>query len=96
MPQYAFVYRFKDGTASWSSNQCPRCKSPIESNTRFQAQNICDFMIFNNPKLYFLELKSTKAKSLPFTAVRENQKKELTTAGRRKNIVSGLIVNLYS
>jgi len=93
VPMYAFIYRFKDGTASWSDNVCPKCKTQLVSNTRFQAQNICDFMVFNNPHLYFLELKSTKSKSLPFSAVRENQKKELTEAGRRKNISAGLVVN---
>jgi recombination protein U len=93
IPMYAFHYRFKDGTASWSDNFCPRCKTPLEKTTRFQAQNICDYMIFNNPDLFFLELKSTQSKSLAFDAVRKNQKKEMTEANRRKGVNAGIIVN---
>lgn len=93
VPHTAFIYRFKDGTASWSSNQCPRCKSPIESATRFQAENICDFMLFNAPTLYFFELKSTQSKSLSYSSVRDNQVRELTVAGVKEGINAGFVVN---
>lgn len=93
VPIHVFIYRFKDATGSWQTGVCEKCKTPIQSNVRFQSSNICDFMLFNYPNLYFLELKSTKSKSLPFSALRENQKKELTTSGRRKGIRSGLVVN---
>lgn len=82
IPDDIFFYRFKDGSSAWGGND----------KVRFQSSNICDCLIFNGSKLYLLELKSTKGKSLPFANIRENQLKELSLATYYKNIVSGLVI----
>lgn len=82
IPDDIFFYRFKDGSSAWGGND----------KVRFQSSNICDCLIFNGSKLYLLELKSTKGKSLPFTNIRENQLKELSLATYYKNIVSGIVI----
>jgi len=82
IPDDIFFYRFKDGSSAWGGND----------KVRFQSSNICDCLIFNGSKLYLLELKSTKGKSLPFTNIRENQLKELSKASLYKNIVAGIVI----
>jgi recombination protein U len=49
-------------------------------------------MIFNGT-LYLLELKSHKGKSIPFSAIRQNQVTELSKASTYKNMICGSIVN---
>lgn len=83
MPDDVFFYRFRDGTSSWEKGEM----------TRFQQKNICDCMMHDGKYLYLLELKSHKGKSLPLSAIRENQIKSLTDADKHKNIIAGLIVN---
>lgn len=82
VPDTVFHYRFKDGTAAWGEGE----------GTRFQAQNICDFLLFDR-RLLLLELKSHKGKSIPFTCIRENQLTELSKADNYSNIIPGLIFN---
>lgn len=82
VPEGVFFYRFRDGTASWGGGE----------NTRFQQSNICDCMMFNGI-LYLLELKSHKGKSLPFSAIRQNQITELSKASTYPKIIAGFIVN---
>ena len=83
VPDNVFYYRFRDGTSSWSKQE----------GTRFQAKNICDCMLFNGNYLYLLELKSHKNKSLPLSAIRENQIKSLIEADEYKNVIAGFVVN---
>lgn len=84
MPDYVFYYRFRDGTASWGGDK---------ENTRFQQSNICDCMMFDGHKLYLLELKSHKGKSLPFSAIRQNQIDELAKSLTYQGVTSGFVVN---
>jgi recombination protein U len=83
VPDNIFFYRFRDGTSSWSKQE----------NTRFQAKNICDCMMYDGQYLYLLELKSHKGESLPLSAIRENQVKDLLSASKHENVIAGLIVN---
>lgn len=85
VPEDIFYYRFRDGTSNW--------KNQDKSNTRFQLQNMCDCMMFDSNLLYFLELKSHEGKSLPLSAIRENQIKSLLEASKYDNIIAGLVVN---
>ena len=82
VPENVFFYRFRDGTASWGGGE----------NTRFQQSNMCDCMIFNGV-LYLLELKSHKGKSIPFSAIRQNQVTELSKASTYQKVIAGFIVN---
>ena len=83
VPDNVFYYRFRDGTSSWDKS----------ANTRFQAKNICDCMMYDGQYLYLLELKSHKGASLPLSAIRENQVKDLMAASEHANVVAGLVVN---
>lgn len=82
VPSDIFFYRFKDGSSAWGGND----------KVRFQSSNICDCELFDGNRLYLLELKSTKGKSLPFTNIRENQIKELSRASTYKNIIAGIVI----
>ena len=84
VPDNIFYYRFRDGTSSWNGGQ---------ENTRFQQRNICDCMMYDGQYLYLLELKSHKGASLPLSAIRENQVKDLMAANEHANVVAGLVVN---
>lgn len=77
-----FFYRFKDGTANWSQNDL----------TRFQAHNISDCMIFYKNKLFILELKTHKGKSLPLNCIRESQYKEMYNANLKNSVYSMIII----
>lgn len=82
VPSDIFFYRFKDGTSSWGGNEM----------TRFQAKNICDCLMFDGSRLFLVELKSTKGKSLPFSNIRTSQIEDLSKANKFKNIVAGFFI----
>lgn len=69
-----WIYRLRDGTSSWDEGNM----------TRFQAQNICDYIVMAQNYLYLLELKSTLGSSIPFSNFRENQIKQLSSINHRK------------
>lgn len=82
VPSDVFYYRFKDGTSSWDKGE----------NTRFQHKNICDCLLFYQNKLFLIECKSHKGKSLPLSCIRTNQVEELLKANKYDGIVAGLII----
>jgi len=82
VPSDIFFYRFKDGSSAWGGND----------KVRFQSSNICDCELFDGNRLYLLELKSIKGKSIPFGNIRENQLKELSEAQKFKNIIAGIVI----
>ena len=82
VPSDIFFYRFKDGSSAWGGND----------KVRFQSSNICDCELFDGSRLYLLELKSIKGKSIPFGNIRENQLKELSEAQKFKNIIAGIVI----
>ena len=82
IPKDIFYYRLRDGSSSWGGN----------SNVRFQATNICDCLIFDGDVLYTLELKSTKAKSLPYTNIKRHQINDLLWCSEFANVISGFVI----
>ena len=80
VPKHIHCYRFKDSTSSWDS-----------SKTAFSIYNACDYEIFVNGSLYWLELKSHKGKSLPLGCIRPTQVKELFKASEN-GVTAGLLV----
>ncbi len=83
VPEDVLYYRFRDGTSAWGQGE----------NTRFQASNMCDCFLFHVNRLIFCELKNHKGKSIPFTAIRENQLLEMQKAGTYVGVSPMLIVN---
>ena len=57
--------RFNDSDMSFNPNK--------EFRSRFTAKNPADFFIYRYPYVYFLELKSTKYKSISFEREKGNQ-----------------------
>ena len=82
IPKDIFYYRFRDGSASWDKG----------TKTRFQQTNICDCIIFDGDYLYTLELKSTKAKSLPYSNIKEHQIEDLIWCSNFANVISGFVI----
>ena len=80
-----WLYRFNDGTGSWDSGQ----------KTRFQTSNVCDFGMFCRRTLFLLELKSHNGKSLPYSAIRENQIVGLKDSSNYEGIVAGVFVFFF-
>ena len=60
----AFLYRLRDSGGSWQGG----------NKSRFTPSNICDFILFKSPKLYLLELKSHKGKSIPYGVIKQLDK----------------------
>lgn len=84
-----FYYRLRDTASSYYGGN---------KNLRFSQSNIADAFLlhtnyeFNITHLLILELKRHKGKSLPFSAIRENQLKEMFEASSYRKILSFLIV----
>ena len=85
IPQDVFYYRLRDSTASFYGGG-------DGSNIRFQAQNMCDCVLFGNRTLFLCELKSHNGKSIPFSCVRENQIEQLTKAAKFPFIIPALVI----
>ena len=78
-----FLYRFKDGSAAWGGS----------NKTRFQANNICDYLVMYNRTLFLIELKTHKGKSIPFNCLRDKQIKEMLQASIYSNVKPYFIFN---
>lgn len=85
IPPDVFYYRLRDSTASFYGGG-------DGSNIRFQAQNMCDNILFGNRTLFLCELKSHNGKSIPFNCVRENQIEQLTKAAKFPFIIPALVI----
>lgn len=48
--------------------------------------------MFDGSRLFLVELKSTKGKSLPFSNIRTSQIEDLSKANKFKNIVAGFFI----
>ncbi len=83
-----FYYRFRDGTAAWGGNE----------KVRFQQKNICDCMVMAHTKVWLMELKSTKAKSIPFGMINMKNLEDLVKASqhRKANVKAVLVANFRS
>jgi recombination protein U len=86
VPEDIFYYRFRDGTASYYGGS-------DNENIRFQQSNICDCLMYLNPQLWLVDLKSHKGKSIPFNCFKDNQVKELSKAMMHEGVKAGFIVN---
>lgn len=56
------------------------------------GRNICDFIIYHYPHIYYLELKSTKGNTLPFSNITDNQFAGLIEKEKFKGVGAGIIV----
>ena len=81
-PDGVLLERLNDGSASWSNG----------NNTRFQAKNPCDYIMFDGERLYYLELKSTNGKSLPLGNIKKNQVDGLNERSIYYNVRCGFVV----
>jgi recombination protein U len=84
IPEWCWIYRFKDGTANFNGAK--------NENVRFQASNICDFMVMAENKLFLLELKTHIGASIPFSCIRKNQIEEMAKVNH-DNIEAYFILN---
>lgn len=79
----AFLYRLRDSGGSWQGGE----------KSRFTPSNICDFILFKSPRMYLLELKSHKGKSIPYTVIKQLDKL-LDVANRKlENLQCYLLLN---
>lgn len=85
IPPDVFYYRLRDSTASFYGGG-------DGSKIRFQAQNMCDCILFGNQALFLCELKSHKGKSIPFSCIRQNQIEQLTAAAKFPFIIPALVI----
>lgn len=83
VPNNIFYYRLKDSNNNWARND----------NIRFASSNVCDSIMFDGQRLYLLELKNHKGKSIPLTCIRENQLRELALKSVFRNVVPCIIIN---
>lgn len=83
MPDDVLFIRLKDA-GGWGR----------EETKRFTIKNECDAIVFKMPKLFMLELKSYKGKSISFdTCIRQYQLDSLCKALPKKYVFAGYIFN---
>ena len=79
----AFLYRLRDSGGSWQGG----------NKSRFTPSNICDFILFKSPRMYLLELKSHKGKSIPYTAIKQLDKLLEVSNRKLENLQCYLLLN---
>ena len=79
----AFLYRLRDSGGSWQGG----------NKSRFTPSNICDYILFKSPKMYLLELKSHKGKSIPYTAIKQLDKLLEVSNRKLENLGVYLLLN---
>lgn len=76
VPKECWLYRFKDGTGNFGGTK--------NENVRFQATNICDFVVMADECLFLLELKSHLGSSIGFNCIRKNQIEEMAKVDHKR------------
>ena len=79
----AFLYRLRDSGGSWQGG----------NKSRFTPSNICDFILFKSPRMYLLELKSHKGKSIPYTVIKQLDKLLEVSNRKLENLGVYLLLN---
>lgn len=67
-------------------------RMPDPTNGYMGVRNICDFMVYKKPTLYYLECKCTHENTLHFSYIRDNQWQGLTEKSEIDGVVAGVIV----
>ena len=65
-----------------------------QSGGKAGVSNICDFIVFAHPFLYYLELKSYGGKRFPFDDLRPNQYEGLMMKSTYPSVYAGVLLNL--
>lgn len=60
------------------------------------VKNICDFILYNYPHIYYFELKATQEDSLAFVNITRTQWDGLTKVSKIDGTISGILVNFYT
>lgn len=56
----------------------------------------CDFIIYEYPNFYMMELKAVQSTRLDFSKIRPNQVEGLSKWAEDKGVIAGVIVNFYT
>ena len=90
VPNDIYYLRLKDPASSFGAQE--------NKTLRFSVSNPFDVLLFSNPNLFTLELKSTKGTAFSFKSktpmIKKNQIEGLTHAAEFENVVAGLIFNM--
>ena len=81
-----YYHRMNDGTASFYGGQG-------QPGIRFQQSSPYDCFMYYEPRLYLLELKQHKGKSIPNSAIRKNQLEAVAKASGKPGVVAGFVVH---
>ena len=57
------------------------------------VRNICDFIVYKNPYIYYLELKSRQGNTLNFKEITPNQWKGMSEKTSVKGAIPGVLIN---
>ena len=95
IPKYCLLIRIPDPPQAFEQN----------SNTKFSRKNVCDYYCYQSQSqiFYALELKSTKAKSMPYEdinldnppkkMIHKHQISGLLNYSKYDNVIAGFVLN---
>lgn len=55
------------------------------------AQNVCDFIVYRYPNLFYIECKTVHGNTLPFTNIKDNQWNGLLNKSKIPGVYAGVI-----
>ena len=64
---------------------------PDQTSKYKGSTNICDFMVYKNPHLFYIECKSVHGNTLPFLNIRPNQWNGLLEKSKIPGVVAGVM-----
>lgn len=62
-------------------------------DVKYGNKSICDYLLYTQPTLYALELKTTKEITFPFKNIAEHQLDNMVKFGNLPGIVAGFVIN---
>ena len=64
-----------------------------DQTTRYKGStNVCDFIVYKYPKLFYIECKSTHGNTFPLTNIRDNQWEGLLEKSKIPGVVAGVLI----
>lgn len=88
-----FEERFKqDWVRTFPNGECVRLPDQV-SGYKYTSQNICDFICYNYPNLFYIECKTHKKASIPLDNI--TQYERLIEHSGKQGVRSGVVIWLY-
>jgi penicillin-binding protein-related factor A (putative recombinase) len=66
---------------------------PDQVSMKRNSKNVCDFLCYKHPNIFYIELKSTKGKTFPLSRISQHQWEQMMLRQKVNGVKCGILLN---